>query len=577
MAAQAGGGNKPKPTPTPAPSPTGPSAPSPLDPYWDTSNTTGLQAGNGTWSTGTIDWNPLADGTGTRVVWTNGGDAVFQTSGTSTVTVSGTVTANSITFNGTGYTIAGTALTLTGPNITANVDATISAPLGGSVGLTKLGTGTLTLSGSNTYSGATLISAGTLSLVGTTVIPVNSDVTVSTGATLALNDSTVNGAYATIGSLSGGGTVDSIGSKSPTLTVGNNNSSSTFSGVLQDTLHALSLIKTGTGTLTLSGANTYIGGTTISNGTLQFAKTNSMPLTGTVTVSNGATLAVNVGGTNEWTNGTSGGGTLGGLIAGTGGQGTALQVSWTAGSVLGVDTTNASGGNFTYGGVIGSFNPGATNSVGLTKLGTGTLTLTNANTYTGATTVNAGTLLVNGSLASGSAVTVNNSGTLGGSGTITGSVTLNNSAVINAGTVGTVNTTFATGALTMKDTSILSVDMTSTTADKINVTGGISLVGSTVTLQLNIPNGTVFAAGTQFTLLNNITAGAISGTFSDAPTGTDLINGYLWTASYTGGDGNDFVLTAVPEPGTWVAAALTLGAVVLTQRRRLKELLVVSC
>jgi hypothetical protein len=120
----------------------------------------------------------------------------------------------------------------------------------------------------------------------------------------------------------------------------------------------------------------------------------------------------------------------------------------------------------------------------------------------------------------------------------------------------------------MKDTSILSVDMTSTTADKINVTGGISLMGSTVMLQLNIPNGTVFAAGTQFTLLNNITAGAISGTFSDAPTGTDLINGYYWTVSYTGGDGNDFVLTAVPEPSTWVAGALALAAVGYTQRRR---------
>jgi len=74
-------------------------------------------------------------------VWTNGNNADFRTSGPSTVTVSGTVNVNSITFTGTGYTVGGTALTLTGAggNITNTSAATISAPIAGSVGLTKLG------------------------------------------------------------------------------------------------------------------------------------------------------------------------------------------------------------------------------------------------------------------------------------------------------------------------------------------------------------------------------------------------------------------------------------------------------
>jgi autotransporter-associated beta strand protein len=280
-------------------------------------------------------------------------------------------------------------------------------------------------------------------------------------------------------------------------------------------------------------------------------------------------LAVNAGGTGEWSSVTTNtAGALGGLIAGTGGQG--APVSWTSGSVLGIDTTNASGGNFTYGGVIGSFATGG-NSVGLTKLGTGTLTLTGNNTYSGGTTVTAGTLLANNATSSTGtgAVVVNNSGTLGGTGKITGSVTLNNSAVITGATVGTVGT-LNTGALTLNNTSILSVDMTSTTADQINVTGAVALVGAGVVLQLNIPNGTLFAVGQQFTLINNDLADAISGTFSNAPTGMDIINGYAWTVTYAGGtNSNDFVLTAVPEPSTWLAGALALVAVSYMQRRRL--------
>jgi autotransporter-associated beta strand protein len=74
------------------------------------------------------------------------------------------VNANSVTFDGTGYTLASGTLTLTGSGlITANVDASITAGIAGSVGLTKSGAGVLSVDPTPTsYSGTTTINAGTL-------------------------------------------------------------------------------------------------------------------------------------------------------------------------------------------------------------------------------------------------------------------------------------------------------------------------------------------------------------------------------------------------------------------------------
>ena len=68
------------------------------------------------------------------------------------------------------------------------------------------------------------------------------------------------------GSLNGGGTF-SLGQNE--LTVGGNNLSTNVTGVIADGGAGGSLVKVGTGTLTLSGSNTYTGGTTVSGGTLQ--------------------------------------------------------------------------------------------------------------------------------------------------------------------------------------------------------------------------------------------------------------------------------------------------------------------
>ena len=116
-----------------------------------------------------------------------------------------------------------------------------------------------------------------------------------------------------------------------------------------------------------------------------------MPATGSVTVSNGATLAVGAGSAGEFTANTTGNGSIGALLSGSGALG--QTVTWNNGAILGIDTTNATGG-VTYTGVIA--NSGG-NAIGLTKLGSNTLTLTADNTYTGPTTVIAGGLGISGS------------------------------------------------------------------------------------------------------------------------------------------------------------------------------------
>ncbi|MCU4180575.1 autotransporter domain-containing protein [Bosea sp. BH3] len=155
----------------------------------------------------------------------------------------------------------------------------------------------------------------------------------------------------------------------------------------------------------------------------------------------------------------------------------------------------------------------------LVKLGTGTLTLSGANTYSGATTVSGGRLAVNGSLAG--SVIVNAGGELGGTGTVGGAL-INGGMLAPGNSIGVLN---VAGNLAFTSASTYAVEVSPSSADRVNVSGTATLGGATVAAS--------FAAGSyvakQYTILN--AAGGVSGTFG-TKVDTNLPAGFKSVLSY---------------------------------------------
>ena len=204
-------------------------------------------------------------------------------------------------------------------------DVTLTTAVAGSGGLVQQGAGSLRLAVPNTFSGSTRVSRGTLVLQDSLALQ-QSTLDLEAADTGSISFDILSSV--TLGGLSGSRNLTLPSLTSVALSVGQNGLSTTYSGIIEG---SGSLIKLGAGTLTLTGANTYTGGTTIGAGTLRL------------------------------------------------GDGT------TSGSVVGNIVDNATlvldnGSDQTFAAVVSG--TGA-----FTKAGAGTLTLSGVNTYTGDTTV----------------------------------------------------------------------------------------------------------------------------------------------------------------------------------------------
>lgn len=476
----------------------------------------------------------------------NGARFALGKTGTGTLTLTGdsfytggtTISSGTLQLGNGGFTGS-----ITG-DITNNATLTVNRSNGTSLGgvisgtgqLVKLGGDILALLGNNTYTGGTTISAGTLrvgngatsgSIVGDVVnngvlqfnrfdaIGFNGVISGTGSVTKLGNNSmilggdntytggtTISGGYLQVGN---GGTTGSIVGdvvNNGTLEFARSDAH-TFSGAISGTGNLISFGgSAGSGVFTVTGTNTYTGGTTVSRGTLQIGDGGT---SGSIVgnISNNATLAFNRSDTTSF----------GGAISG--------------------------GGN-------------------LIKRGAGNLSLSGMSSYTGATTVEAGTLSVNGSIASSSLTTVNAGAALGGNGTV-GTTLINGGALAPGNSIGTLN---VSGNLTFTAASSYMVEVSPTAADRVNVSGTATLGGATVNAsfasggyvdrQYTIVNATGGVVGTFGTLVNtNLPSGFRSSL------GYDSNNAYLnLVLDYTPGPSPD-INSGLNRNQTEVANALS--------------------
>ena len=510
------------------------------------------------------------------------GTGALTKTGTSIATLTG---AN--TFSG-GTTISGGTLVVNSFGLVGSVtnnatlefsqdsNGTFAGTISGTGQLVKSGTGRIGLTGTNVYTGGTTINAGTLTVttsslpgavVNNATLQFNQDgrgtfkgVISGTGAVLktGLGAAGLTG----VNTYTGGTTVDAgtlvVTTASLPGNVTNNailqfnqSSRGTYFGVISGTG---ALVKTGTGSVGLTGANTYLGSTTISDGIL-LVTTSSLPgdSANPGSVVNNATLQFNQASSGTYFGVISGTGAV--VKTGTGSTGLVAANTYTGGTtvsegILFVTTlslpgdvvNNATlqfnqGSKGTYAGVISG--TGA-----VLKTGAGAVGLTGANTYAGGTTISEGTLVVTsaslpGDVVNNAIIQFNQNGNGTYASAITGTGSLLKTGTGNLGLTG-LNT--YSGGTTISDGTLF------VTTASLPQTGSVV---NNATLQFNqtatgVFNGTISGSGTVI----KGGRGSMSFTADNTYTGTtELVGGTLFI------EGNQGAATGNVN----VASGATLG------------------
>lgn len=506
------------------------------------------------------------------LTFNSGAGSFVITNATSTLTLVGGVTNNSTSAQTLEVPVAlSGAQTI---NAAAGNIALNGAVSGSGAALTKVGGAALVLAGVNTYSGATIIDGGALIVSGAGQLGGGTySAVITNNGVLSLNSSA---SQTLSGIISGAGILTKAGANTLNLAAAN-----VFTGGVTNSGGTIALgnaAALGTGAVTLNGGtvvnaagvditvvNDFVADT--GGGIITLGEAKNLSLTGSLSGSGNLTiggpnplsslnlfLAANTcSGTitipnntannqtvTRFKTATTGSATAAWSIGGAPDRGTTLDFSTgtldfgalsgsgiIGGNAVGLKTlaVGALGTSTIFSGQIRDSAPFGSGTVALTKVGTGSLTLSGANTYTGSTIVSNGTLLVNGSLAGGSSVAVSG-GTIGGTGTIGGAVTVNAGGALapGAGGVGTLtlgnNLTFAAGSIASFEINKAAGPVYS--ADQAAVTGAITFGGA-----LNVisnANSAAFVAGDNFTLF---TGNSIGGWFN-AVTLPSLSAGLTW-------------------------------------------------
>ncbi len=321
----------------------------------------------------------------------------------------------------------------------------LPALISGSGAVTLAGSAPLVYTASNTYTGITTINNGATLKLGAAGVMVNSATLVIAGT---LN---MAGYSAAVGSITGAGTITSSASGNLSLTVGANGTTTEFSGLLANGLAtSLALIKIGGGRLTLSGANTYTGSTTINAGTLTVSSTGRLGHSANPLSLASATLD--------------------------------LQRALTVGSLSMTSASSA----ITNSSGVASLVVSGTSSLG------GSITTSGSQTYTGAVTLAADTTL------SASAAVVNLNGTVDGAHALTVSSTGNSSlSGVVGGSVPLASLSFSSSA------DLLVGDIASSGDISLNAVGTFTIASAKT---ITASGGNIVIDPLRFVNYGNLTA-----------------------------------------------------------------------